>query len=499
LYFPFIQLVNYPYLTVRDVYLHAGPVQSILENGRLEYPKDPFPESWPTSFNLHAILSDVTGFDLVNANYILYLGLVVVFILTLFSFAKHLEKRGYKIAGYSAILFLCLFFNYLFDNFHHYSRTALGFTFLLLFFSVFFFLRDRRGFLLQLVLIIATFTTHPFQSFALLGFLFSFYIIKYKTVRIQFLLFSTVAFVGWFIFSGSTAFSEAISRISTFLSPQYTVPLAKTFVPSEVLPWWGILLRDFFKYSLVTLLAIASLASIFVIYRMHKNDENRLVRIGLVSFLPMSMMILLVLLLFPDWQISRFSPFAAFPAAFTALLLMIDVISDKRIDVTVQKAKFNRKMVIVGLLIFIMFLSAVVMILRLERNYYYGELNHPSEISALAFFFVNDNNSTVNIVSWRTTVYSAFFNYNGSHQVLRLWYLDLNAMSRNSTLLLLAQNALINQSQSVIRGIREEFDFKQFGPDETLLKTIDDAMILPKFNRIYSNEQYTIYSRPPNS
>jgi hypothetical protein len=210
-------------------------------------------------------------------------------------------------------------------------------------------------------------------------------------------------------------------------------------------------------------------------------------------------MILLVLLLLPDWGIFRFTPFAAFPAAFTALLLMMDVLSNKRIKAIVHKARLNRKMVIVGLLIFIMSLSTGVMILRFERNYYYGELDHPSEISALGFFFASNYNSTVNIVSWRTTVYSAFFNYKGSHQVLRLWYLDLKVMARNSTTLLLAQSALIHQSQSVIRGIREEFDFQQFSSYEMPLKTMDETMILPNFDQIYSNEYYTIYNRPPGS
>lgn len=498
LYFPLIQLVNYPYLTIRDVYLHSAPVQTILENGRLVYPQDPRPESWPASFNLHGVLSTVLGCDLINANYVLYLFLLVSFIIILYSFAKMLEKKGYKLATYTTILFLCLFFNHLFDNFHHFSRTALGFAFLLLFIVTFLCFHGRRGYLLQLLTAIATLTTHPFQSFALVIFATSYFVLARKSRRTNFMLLSVVAFAGWFLFNGSLIFYEGIDRLKTFFSPQYVEPLIETLASSEALPWWGVILRDFFKYSLVTLLGFASLAAILTLYKKRTYHKHGSLLAGVIALLPMSMIMLIGLLLFSDWQISRFTAFAAFPAAFSSFILLDDLVVYKKAKISSYKLKLlNRKTLAVLLLFFIITLSAVVMVLRFERNYYFGELNHPTELSSLSFFFSHDRGSTVNIVSWRTAVYSAFFNYKHSHQTLRLWYTDLDEIGENSSKLLMYQNQLINQSHSVIRGIRDEFDFRRVDSSKTVLKTIDEK-IVGEFNQVYSNEYYIIYSRPHN-
>ena len=92
-YFPAIQLINYPYLTYRDVYLHAAPVETILADGQLNYTRDSAPQSWPASFDLHGISSIVLGLGLVNANYLLYFVISVVLTLTSYSFARKLEEK----------------------------------------------------------------------------------------------------------------------------------------------------------------------------------------------------------------------------------------------------------------------------------------------------------------------------------------------------------------------------------------------------------------------
>ena len=498
LYFPLIQLVNYPFLTIRDVYLHAGPTETIVVNGKITYPSNPWPESWPASFDLHAILSIVSGADLVNANYILYLTLVFVFILTLYIFVKAFQKKGYWLAGCSAILFLCLFFNYLLDNFHHYSRTALGFTFLFAFFFTFMFSKGRKGLILQIMFASATITTHPFQSIALVSFCLSYFIFA-KSKRMQFVLFSLVAFVGWFVFSGPVTFTEAASQLRNFFSPEYATPVTQTFSVIGTLPFWGTFLRDFFKYSLAILLLFAFLSSILILHRRLVRRESDTIRIGLLSMLTMSIVILAGLLLLPDWGISRFTSFAAFPAAFTALIIFVDLASIERIRRLTAKVRFTRRKAMALLLLFATILSAVVMVLRFERNYYYGEVDHPSELSCLSFFFTNDRNSSVNTVSWRTSVYTALYNCNSSHQVLRLWYLDLNEIGNNSSRLLLLQSQLVNQSHSVIRGMRDEVDFDQVESPKAILKVVDEQMIGPRFDCIYSNDHYTTYSRPLKS
>lgn len=505
LYFPFVQLANYPYLTVRDVFLHGAPAKTILMNGKLSYPKDPRPESWPASFNLHAIFATVLGCDLINANYALYLALVVIFTLVLYCFTKTLENKGYRIACYSSILFLCLFFSHLFDNFHHYSRTALGFTLLFLFFFSFMCLKGRRGYLLQLLVAAATFTTHPFQSLALVSFVIFHYVMTHyarvhNAKRISFVFLLTVAFVGWFLFNGSSTFYEAVKQLPTFLASEYAAPLQETFAVHELLPWWGVILRDFFKYSLITFLAVSLFAVIIVLYKKRKHCENDAMALTLSSFLPMSVVMLLGLLLLPDWQLLWFTPFAAFPVAFSSFLLLENIIAGQKTKTLAPRLKlFSRKTLMTLLLLYVITMSAGVMILRFERNYYLAEVTHPSELSSLSFFFEHSSNSTVHIVSWRTSVYSTYFKYNSSHVTSTLWYKELDKHRDNSSSFLYAESELINKSQYTIRGIREEYDMSKRNLPKTLLKTIDEEYILPEFSQVYSNGFYTIHSRSIHS
>lgn len=498
LYFPFIQLVNYPFLAFRDVYLHAAPAEAVLINGKMAYPEAAdasASESWPASYILHAELSIVLGCDLISTNYLLSLALIVAFTLILYSFAKALENKGYRIAGYGAILFLCLFFSHLFEP-PHYARNPLGFTFLFIFFFAFMLFKIRRGYVLQLLTVIATVTTHPFQSFALASFATFYAVMAHGVKRILLAMFSVIAFIGWFLLSGYPTFFEAVDRLKTFLTPEYVTPLVETFSTKELLPWWGIVFRDFFKYSLIALLAVASLTTAIFLLRKRSKYRNDVIPICLMSLLCMSIVMLLALLLLPDWNIWRFVPFAAFPAAFASFVFVGKMIADKKPRILQHKHKLlNNKTLMSLLLLYTVALSAVVMVLKFEENSYFGEVNHPSELSCLSFFFTYDHNSTVNIVSWRTHLYSAYFNYNSSHQTLRLWVLEINAYAGNSSKLLFSQGQLINKSQFVIRGMRDSFTFSRLYPSEAILKVVDEEMIIPRFGLIYSNGYYSIYKR----
>ncbi|MGB9959779.1 MAG: hypothetical protein ACPLKQ_04590 [Candidatus Bathyarchaeales archaeon] len=503
LYFPFIQLVNYPFITFRDVYLHAAPAQTILADGKMEYPGNPgkysTESSWPASFILYAMSSVVLGCDLVSANYILSLALVVTITLVLYSFARTLENRGYRLALFGAVLFPCLFFSHLFEIIH-YARNSLGFTLLFFFFFVFMRLKNRNGYALLSLITIATVITHPFHSFALTVFTIFYAMFAHRVERSLSAMFSVIVFISWFIFSGSLEFSQALYRLKTFLSPEYVAPVVETFSAKENMPWWGVVLRDFFKYSLIALLIVASIAVFVILLKKRANYQGDVLTFGISSLLPMAIVIMLALLLLPDWNVWRSVPFASFPAAFASFILADKIITNKKPKTLPERKKLlKRKTLISILLLWIVTLSTAVMILKFEDNYYFGEINHPSELSALSFFFTNDHNSTVYIVSWRTNLYSAYFNYNSSHQTLMLWVLDINAIAGNTTKLLYSQSLLINQSQSVMRGIRDSFTYSRLYPSETILKIIDNEMINPKFSLVYSNGYYSVYKRaiPP--
>ena len=517
LYFPFIQLVNYPYLTYRDVYVHAAPVETILANGTLSYTRDPTPASWPASFDLHGTSSIVLGLDLVTANYVLYFAMVVVLALTSYVFAKRMEKNGYRLAVYSAVLFQCLFANYLFD-FNHFSRATFEFVYLFLFFFSFIFFKGRRGYLLQILFTVATAITHPFASFALMLFATSFFVLTSGfterflrrgkrptlptkiaraviTEKIIFPLFAVVTFTAWFVFAGFQRFQEAIGIMQTFLSPRYVSAVSQTFQTKAALPFWGSLLRELFRYSQLLLLGIACILVVYVVYARLRYREVDGILVGVASLVPMALIILLLFLLLPDWGISRASAFSAFPAAFSSLVIADLFVGKRKLGRIAHFILRKKKVFLVFLLSGIMTLSAAVMVLRFERNYYFGEITHKTELSALSFFFSVDSNSPIAIVSWRTWVYSAYFNYEGSHATLGIWYKDLEKMKGNSSDLLQHESGLINQSQAVIRGMRDEFDFASFDSPTIILDNITD-FFLPEFSQIYSNGYFSIFKHP---
>jgi hypothetical protein len=491
LYFPFIQLINYPFLTNRDVYLHGGPVRTLLENGELVCKENPLPQAWPASFDLHGIMSIVSGCDLINANYVLYLALIVIFTLILYSLVRTLESKGYRLAWVSAILFLCLFFNHLSNVFDHYSRTALAFTLLLFFFYSFIRFKSLHGLMLQMLIIASIVIAHPFQSFALVVFMLACLVLSRRAKLAPLVLFSIITFSEWFLLQTST-FSEIGYPLETFFSPQFTTSIVRSLTPAKALPWWGLMLRDFYKYSLITLLGVAVIAAFIILIKAKSND---ITTNGMISLL-FSAIAMLGLLFLPDWDIQRFTSFAAFPAALSSIILLEEVTKRGKIKLFRHSVKPTiKKSILVLLLVFTIGLSATVMVLRFERNFYFGEVTHPSELSSLSFFTTYNYNSTVNIVSWRTAIYFAYFNYNSSHQVSRLWYLEINELKGNLSKLLYAESALINQSQSVIRGMRDSYTLGLQDMDENPLDFIDNKVILPNFNLVYSNEYYLVYER----
>lgn len=493
LYFPFIQLVNYPYLTIRDVYLHAAPAKMILVNGELGGLANSLAKSWPGSFYLHSLLAIVSGCDLINANYVLYLSLIIALVLILFSFARTLKRKGYLLAWASALLFLCLFFNYNFSNFNHYSRNALAFIFLFLFIFSFIRFKNRYGLVLQLFMVISTNITHPFQSIALGAFCLISLVVRGRVKpAVSFPLFPVVTFLGIMQFQAYSSLLAAIDSVHTRFSPEYLKPIVSSLSEVEVLPWWGTILRNYFKYSLVSFLAIASFSTILLSL---KKKRRTAITIGLSSILFSAIVMLFTLNLLTDWQIGRFVLFAAFPGAFSSFILLEELAKEGKLKRLHQL--FTAKSTLVVLLLFIVSFSGTVMVSNFERNYYLGEVCHPSELSSLSFFFNYDRNSTVSILSWRTAMYSAYFDYNGSHRILYLWYLQLNEFAGNSSKILLSQSILINQSRFVIRGMRDSFTLsssRQY-PGEDVLGTIDEDMIIPRFDQMYSNGYYSIYKR----
>lgn len=516
LYFTCVQLVNYPYLTIRDVFLGAGASERVVATGHLAVSKiptayqnaalsEPFLDAaWPGTYFVQGIFMEVTGLGVVASNYVLYLCIMIAVLLVIYSFSVLLSRNNYSLGWAGALLFLPLFFNYLFDNFHLYSRTAFAFTLYFLFIFVFLRFETRTGLLLSSILAAATIISHPFQSLALIVFVLAYALLigKNRSKIISFTFLLVTMFLAWIIFqtlsqSGQPLLLTAIvSRFKTFLSAEFTTPLTQSLSVLQPVPWWGLMLRNYFKYVLGTLLGVAFLAGAFVFF---KSKIMPRIYAGLIAILLSAVVMLVGLLLLPDWGVARFTAFAAFPAAFSSLVLVAVLRRNRTIKRFFDF--FGKRVIVALLLIFILSFSVASLVLRFEANYYYGELYHPSEMASLSFFFSNTNSSTENsnltIVSWITYIYSIYFNYNYSYNVSMVWVTDLVSFAGNSTALLNEYRQDINDSQFALRGMRDTYTITSppSYPSQMVLQNIDQVMLVPQFDQIYSNGNYQLFAR----
>jgi len=304
-------------------------------------------------------------------------------------------------------------------------------------------------------------------------------------------LFSLVTFLGW-ISQQTLAIPELGFSLVAFFSPEFMSSTTQTIASAKRLPLWGRFLRDYFKYSFVLLFGMALIATLIILVKTKSKDK---VTISMMSLL-FSAIAMLWILFFPDWDIERLISFLIWPAAFSPVILLKEATKIPKFNcIVVSLATKTKKLIYVSLLVFTISLSATVMMLRFERNYYFGEVMHPSELSALSFFSAYDYNSTVNIVSWRTSIHFEYFNHYSTHKVLRLGYLEISKLEGDSRNLLNAESSLIDQAQSIVRGVRDSYTLGLQDTNETVLILIDSEMILPKFNLIYSNEYYSVYER----
>lgn len=498
LYFPLVQLANFPYFTIRDVFLQGAPAQRVVANGQLVNPGPTvsplsgpsLQASWPGAYFLQGILMEVTGADVMISNYILYICLMVAVLLVIYSFSLLLRRKNYSLGWAGALLFLPLFFNYIFDNFHLYSDTAFAFALYFVFILVFMRFENRPGLILSSMLIAAITLSHPFQNLAVTAFLCIYAVLRGgKPSRVTFLaLFSTVSFVAWMLFQTSGAFPQIIGMLDAFFSPQYTTSLSQSLTAPVTIPWWATLFNNYFKYTLAGLLGIAILAGGILFFKLKPRTK---VTVGSTSILLSSIIMLFGLLLLPDWKVARWTAFAAFPAAFS-LVLLAEIRRNKKVG---RLYELGKRFIVPLLLIFLASFSAASMVLRFGPNFYYYELYHPSEMASQSFFFGNNYNSSLFIVSWITDIYSAYFDYNYPHQVSMIWVADLVASAGNSSELLLEYSQEINASQFVLRGMRDPLTISGYFQSDVVLGSIDQEMLVPGFNQVYSNGNYALYGR----
>jgi hypothetical protein len=498
-YHPVIILANYPYLTFRDVYLHGAPARTILADGHLNYTRNQEPEFWPSSFTFDALSTTVLGCDLVVANYILYISLIVALALIMFCIAKKLENRGYTWAWISPIMFLALFGNQTF-SFNHYARDTHAFILLFLFFLTFIFLKGRSGSLAQLLVIMSLVTMHPFQSFYIALFLLSYIALSiirrsaHSLERSSIALFSIVAFFGWFLYEAYPHLERGLQHmIQVTFSTRFTEQLTTAPYVLESIPVWGEVARSYYKYSLAALISIGLIATVMIIMSRKRASQIPHIITSFMSFFIVSVLFIFIMAALPGWSLSRASAFLAFPAAFWPVIGLSHIAKRKKVPL-------NKKLLTVATLVFITSLAFTTTILQFEGNQYFAELEHPSEFSSLSFVATHIQPPANITADWRTRIYASYFLYNTTHQLLQ--YLStgsvtLYARDRNQTEILYSLAYTVDLSDFLIRGIRDRLMLgNQFSEDSSeILVKLDEWLMAPGFNNIYSNGYYSIFSK----
>jgi hypothetical protein len=241
-------------------------------------------------------------------------------------------------------------------------------------------------------------------------------------------------------------------------------------------------------YAIIVITSIGSIIYIFFTKR-----KDNIINEG-ISIFSSSLVILIFLLILPDWHIGRFTAFIAyvsffiFPILFYQNSIFRRIIPNRIID---NILSLKDKKIILLVIVFIISFSASVMTLRFERNYYYGELTSLPELSSFVYITEKINNSSIAFISWRSTIWYSYYNFDHNVKVNRIWYLDVDQLKSNSTKLYNAYNKIINISDYTFAGQRDILDI---GVDNNNVLRNIYTKLYNESNLIYSNGKYFIYS-----
>jgi len=499
LYHPIVILANYPYLTFRDIYLHAAPVRTILAGGNLQgySVRDPLPAFWPSSFVLHGLSAAVLGCDVITTSYLLYLFLVVALALVVYCLARKLENKGYTLAWVCPILFLALFQNHA-NVFNAYARSHLAVILVLFLFFALIRFENQGGTVTQLLICGSLVTTHPFQSLYVSMFLFAPFVLKMlnRSPRVfgrsNIALFSAVSFLAWWLFHSQLDLQLIAEVLRNFWTVEYFERITTAPLVLEPMPVWGSILRGFYKYSLLLLLLIGPSAYMIRLVKREELCDEPSTIVTLLSVSAASGLFAFVLLALPGWGLYRASTdFLAYPAAFSSIIYLSHTIKKKR-------AAINKRALRLIIMMFVMTLSVATMMLRFEINQYYSELEHPSELSSLFFLISHVQSSPTNSIamSFQTAVWAEYFAYDSSHELLR--YIDPSnpRVYENQTALISSLTKTIDRSDFAVRGVRDIL----LAPGNLQISLelgarLHEETVSPRFNQIYSNWYFSLCSR----
>jgi hypothetical protein len=497
LYNPMILIANYPRLMFRDTYLHASPTKSILALGRIDFNRDPTYEYWPTFFFLWAMISEVTGLDLISVNYIPFLFLVLSLGLITWLFSKEVARKGYSTAWLIGPTFLAFFCNNQF-NYLNFARSSATLT--LMFYFLFNLMKPAKlsRKLTLLILVAFIVTAHPHQALYLVVVTLVYSIIawifrKQKRDIVLFFTYTIVLFFSWWLFNAGPSVSTAIGWLSDIFSPKFWVPIqeALTKLSFEPYPTWANLLRTYFKLAFIAFTSIGLLAFLaFLVLRLSKRHVPSNMAVFVIAALLSSTSMLGAFYFMPRWSAGRLTAFLALPAAFSPVVLLAELIP--------KGWMHNSRSKVLLLLLFTISIFFTSMVIRFEANVYFEYSDHSPEHFALAFTSfsrptANLSSGRIITMSFYTALYYWYYDYRCQD---RIWYYFDYWISPTPNLTRAMQT--IDASDLALRGWRDNYEtYKVLWDNNTstaFWKTLDVHLQASMFDRTYSNGFFSLYS-----
>jgi hypothetical protein len=359
------RLVNFDWLTYRDILLHGGWISASSVHFAAIFPYS----QWPGAWALWLVACRVLAVDplygslvMLTADWLLRLSATIVLAKVLVRQSGLGERFSYVIA----ILMLALFQNHLF-YFNSYSDASIAQSLSILIFAVL--LRaewSRAHVVVVATLMICLVITHPFYAVmltcAVIAFLLGGYLLRYRDLHVDILLAFLLISVLWLMYYVTSGTVLAVLP----QGPPYSFLLRpQTLGILEPLPFLGVVLRQMYKYVVLPAVAILSLAF------MLRGKLPRVDKLVITGYSIAAVGILLVFIFIPGFE-GRIIGFTLFGLSMLAGLQISKMISNRS---RVQR-------LVAGT--FLVLLICVPFFLTFEQPIYSATVTHSAQ-ATLAF------------------------------------------------------------------------------------------------------------------
>jgi len=316
---------QFPSIVNGDIFVHEGFTKRLIFHGSTQA-VEWYPKWWPGAFLLEAIVTNVTGLDVIDQNILLTYTNLVTLATALYLLAKFI--LGEKWAGLSTILYFVTNAH----DFHwmgreHFVPQSLAFTCYL--FALYLLLKMQRAQMskkLYIVLILTTISSiiisHGFTSYMLLFTLAGIMVIQKMRnrplgVNLNLFLGGLVLWLGWWIFNSFSTFERAVNYLRYSLGSLVGSQVVKLAAPlvEMPMPLLGQILRDYYFKPMLLIVGFVSLIALFKERNSRKVSSYSGILIGTIAA---SFIALLTSTEAIEIQLSEMLVFLSFPSSYLA-------------------------------------------------------------------------------------------------------------------------------------------------------------------------------------